>query len=193
MAAEGMVPVQAQIRKLVVTVEEVRTEGGRPVGPPLRRAAAIAVIQNPYAGRYEEDLTPMFELGDELGALLAGRAVEALGIPGEQVSSYGKAAIVGCDGELEHCAAILHPKFGRPLRARVGGGKAVIPSAKKRGAPGTAIDVPLHFKDDEWRFDCFDAMEVRVGDAPGPAEIVVACVVTSGGRPHARVGQARIP
>src|SRR6266545_2677835 len=88
-AAERMVPVRAQIRKLVVTVEEVRTEGRRPVDPPLRRAAAIAVIQNPYAGRYEEDLSPMFELGDELAALLAGRAVEALGIPGEQVSSYG--------------------------------------------------------------------------------------------------------
>jgi Amino acid synthesis len=185
--------VQAQIRKLVVTVEEVRTEGGRPVEPPLRRVAAIAVIQNPYAGRYEEDLSPMFDLGEELAVLLASRAVEALGIPGEQVSSYGKAAIVGSDGELEHCAAILHPKFGKPLRAHVGGGKAVIPSAKKRGAPGTAIDVPLHYKDDEWRFDCFDAMEVRVGDAPGPAEMVVACVVTSGGRPHARVGQVRAP
>lgn len=182
--------MQAQIRKLVVAVEEVRTEGGRAVQPPLRRAAAIAVIQNPYAGRFEEDLTPMFELGDELGALLGTRAVEALDIPGEQVCSYGKAAIVGVLGELEHCAAILHPMFGKPLRARVGGGKAVIPSAAKRGAPGTAIDVPLHYKDDEWRFDYFDAMEVRVGDAPGPDEIVVACVVTSGGRPHARAGQA---
>jgi hypothetical protein len=184
--------MEAEIRKLIVTVEEVRTEGGRPVAPPLRRAAAIAVIRNPYAGRYVEDLSPMFDLGDELADLLAARATEALGIPGDQVNSYGKGAVVGSNGELEHCAAILHPKFGKPLRARVGGGKAVIPSAKKRGAPGTAIDVPLHYKDDEWRFDSFDAMEVRVGDAPGPDEILVACVVTSRGRPHPRIGQGRI-
>jgi hypothetical protein len=184
--------VEIVIRKVVVTVEETRQEGGRPVEPPLRRAAALAVIENPFAGRYVEDLAPLIDAGDALAVLLSEQAVAALGIPGEQVRSYGKAAIVGTSGELEHCAALMHPKFGKPLRARLGGGKAVIPSAKKRGGPGTAIDVPLHNKDDEWNFDCFDAFEVRVADAPAPDEIVVACVVTTAGRPHPRVGAGRI-
>ncbi len=182
----------ADIRKVIVTVEEVRREGGRPVDPPLRRAAAIAVLANPYAGSYQEDLSPLFDMGEELAALLADQAIAALGIAGERVRSYGKAAVVGTNGELEHCAALMHPKFGKPLRARIGGGKALIPSAAKCGGPGTAIDVPLHFKDDEWAFDYFDAMEVRVADAPAPDEIVLICAVTSAGRPHARVGQGRI-
>jgi len=180
------------VRKFVVTIEETLTEGRKEVTPRLRKAAAIAVIVNPFAGRYVEDLSPLFEVGGELGDLLGRRAVEALGVAPDQVQSYGKAAIVGTAGELEHCAAILHPKLGKPLRLAVGGGEAIIPSAKKRGGPGTTIDVPLHFKNDAWRFANFDAMEVRVPDAPGADEIVVAVVVTNGGRPHPRVGEKRI-
>jgi hypothetical protein len=178
------------IRKVMVLVEDTLHEGGKAVTPPLRKAAALAVITNPCAGQYMEDLSALIDVGGELGELLGTRAVEALAMP--QVQGYGKAAIVGSAGELEHCAAILHPKLGKPMRQAVGGGEAIIPSAKKRGGPGTAIDVPLHCKDDAWRFANFDAMEVRVPDAPAPDEIVVAVVVTSAGRPHARVGDRRI-
>lgn len=174
-----------KIRKLVTIVEEVLSEGGRELRRPLRRVAAVAVIENPFAGRFVEDLTPLVDAGEELGALLAKRAVEALGAPAE---SYGKAAVVGEAGELEHAAALLHPKLGAPLRAAVGGGKAIIPSAKKVGGPGTAIDVPLHYKDAAFVRSHYDAMEVRVPDAPRAGEIVLAVALTDGGRPHPRVG-----
>ncbi|MBI4456083.1 MAG: amino acid synthesis family protein [Acidobacteria bacterium] len=178
------------IRKILLVIEDTLTESGKEVTPPLRKAAALAVIANPYAGRYIEDLSLLIEAGGELGELLGTRAVEALGA--NPVQSYGKAAIVGFAGELEHCAAILHPKLGKPFRAAVGGGEAIIPSSIKRGGPGTSIDVPLHFKDDVWRFANFDAIEVRVPDAPGPEEIVVAVAVTNLGRPHPRVGDRRV-
>ena len=174
-----------RIRKLLTIVEEIHAEGGREVARPIRRVAAVAVIHNPFAGRFEVDLGPLVQAGEELGALLGKRAVEALG---GAVESYGKAAVVGLDGELEHAAAILHPTLGSPFRAAVGGGKAIIPSAKKLGVAGTAIDVPLHYKDAAFVRTHFDAMEVRVSDAPRTDEIVVALVVTDGGRPHPRVG-----
>lgn len=174
-----------RIRKLVTVVEEIRADGGKEAARPVRKAAALAVIENPFAGRWEENLAPLVDLGEELGALLGQRAVEALGAP---VESYGKAAIVGLDGEYEHAAALLHPTLGGPFRTAVGGGKALIPSAKKLGAAGTAIDVPLHCKDAAFVRSHFDAMEVRIADAPKPNEIVVALVVTDGGRPHPRVG-----
>lgn len=174
-----------RIRKLVTIAEEIHAEGGRETARPIRRVAAVAVIANPCAGRFEGDLSPLVRAGEELGALLGKRAVEALGAP---VQSYGKAAIVGLEGELEHAAALLHPTLGTPFRAAVGGGKAIIPSAKKAGVAGTAIDVPLHYKDAAFVRSHFDAMEVRVPDAPRPDEIVVALAVTDGGRPHPRVG-----
>lgn len=174
-----------KIRKLVTIVEEILSDGGREVRRPLRRVAAAAVIENPCAGRFVEDLAPLVDAGEALGALLAKRATEALGAPAE---SYGKAAIVGEAGEYEHAAALLHPKLGAPLRAAVGGGKAIIPSAKKLGGPGTTIDVPLHFKDAAFVRTHYDAMEVRVGDAPRANEIVLAIALTDGGRPHARIG-----
>jgi hypothetical protein len=173
------------IRKLVTIVEEVLSDGGRAAKRPLRKAAAVAVLENPFAGKFVDDLTPLIDAGEELGALLAKKATEALGAPAE---SYGKAAIVGEAGEHEHAAALLHPKLGAPLRAAVGGGKAIIPSAKKLGGPGTTIDVPLHFKDAAFVRTHFDAMEVRLADAPKANEILVALVVTDGGRPHPRVG-----
>lgn len=177
-----------EIRKLVTIVEETREEGGKPVSPPTRRAAAAAVIKNPFAGGFSQDLSELVEAGEQLGELLGKKAVEALGAAPERVESYGKAAIVGSSGELEHAAAILHPKLGTPFRAAVGGGKAIIPSAKKFGVPGTEIDVPLHYKDAAFVRSHFDAMPVRVYDAPREDEIVVVLVVTDSGRPHPRIG-----
>lgn len=177
-----------EIRKLVKIVEETRTEMGKPVNPPTRRAAAMAVIKNPFAGRYEENLEELIQVGEELGGLLATMALDALGIPPEKAESYGKAVIVGTQGELEHAAAILHPKLGTPFRNALGGGKAIIPSAKKMGGPGTEIDVPVHYKDAAFVRSHFDAMPVRVQDAPRGDEIVVALVVTDSGRPLPRVG-----
>ncbi len=183
-----MPDASARIRKIVVVVEEVREEMGRPVSPPTRRAAALAVIANPFAGRYVEDLSALAQIGEELGGLLTARAVAALGIEGSAVQSYGKAAAVGEDGELEHAAAILHPKLGAPMRAVLGRGAALIPSSKKRGGPGVTIDIPLGHKDAAFVRSHFDAMEVRVPDAPRAGEIVVAIAVTDSGRPLARVG-----
>jgi hypothetical protein len=177
-----------EIRKYVTIVEETAMEGGKRVDPPTRKAAAIAVIKNPFAGKYVENLNELIETGEELGGILTKRAVEALRIPPHQAESYGKAAIVGVDGELEHAAAILHPKLGTPMREAVGGGKAIIPSAKKMGGPGTEIDVPLHYKDAAFVRSHFDAMSIRVPDAPRQDEIAVVVVVTDSGRPHARIG-----
>ena len=176
------------IRKVLTIVEETRRELDQIVHPSTRKAAAIAVIANPFAGRYVEDLSELIAIGEELGGMLGQRAVAALGIAPEAVHSYGKAAIVGEDGELEHAAAILHPKLGAPLRAAVQKGAALIPSAKKRGGPGAAIDVPLGHKDAAFVRSHFDAMEIRVPDAPRRDEIVVAVVVTDSGRPLPRIG-----
>jgi hypothetical protein len=148
----------------------------------------MAVIANPFAARYQEDLTELMDIGEELGGLLGERCVQALGIQPAQAESYGKAAIVGEGGELEHAAAILHPKLGAPLRKAVERGAALVPSAKKMGTLGTAIDVPLGHKDAAYVRSHFDAVEARVCDAPRPNEIVVAVAVTDSGRPLARVG-----
>ena len=160
----------------------------REVSPPVRRAAAAAVIANPFAGRFVADLTELIEIGEELGAILSERAVAALGIPGERVESYGKAAAVGENGELEHAAAILHPKLGSPFRKTLGKGAALIPSSKKRGGLGVALDIPLGHKDAAYVRSHFDGMEVRVNDAPRADEILVAVAVTDGGRPLPRIG-----
>jgi hypothetical protein len=178
----------AQIRKLIVSVEETRREMGRDVTPPTRRALAIAVIENPYAGRYSESLDELIAIGEELGGLLGERCVQALGIAPEAAESYGKAAVVGEAGELEHAAAILHPKLGAPLRKAVQKGAALVPSAKKAGGPGTPIDVPLGHKDAAFVRSHFDAIEARVADAPRAGEILVAVAVTDSGRPLPRIG-----
>ena len=177
-----------QIRKLIVNVEETRREMGRPVEPPTRKAVAIAVIVNPYAGRDSEHLDELIAIGEELGELLGRRCVAALGIEPSQAQSYGKAASVGEGGELEHAAAILHPKLGAPLRRAVEKGAALVPSAKKMGGMGTAIDVPLGHKDAAFVRSHFDAVEARVADAPRAGEIVVAVAVTDSGRPAPRIG-----
>ncbi|MGO4284946.1 amino acid synthesis family protein [Bosea sp. TAB14] len=180
--------MSARIRKLVTILDETRSEMGRPVEPAVRRAAAIAVIANPFAGRYEADLAPLIEIGEELGDLLGRHALAALGLPGEQVEGYGKAAAVGEDGELEHAAAILHPKLGAPLRKLLGKAPALIPSSKKRGSLGVVLDVPLGHKAAAYVRSHFDGMEVRIPDAPRANEIMVAIVLTSAGRPLPRVG-----
>lgn len=178
----------ARIRKLVVEVDETLLEMGRKVDPPARRALAMAVIENPFAGRYVESLDELIAIGEELGDLLGRKCVAALGIQPGEAESYGKAAIVGEAGELEHAAAILHPKLGGPLRKAVEKGAALVPSAKKVGGVGTAIDVPLGHKDAAFVRSHFDAIEARVPDAPRANEIVVAVSVTASGRPLARVG-----
>ena len=178
----------AAIRKLIVAVEETHREMDKEIKPPTRKAAAVAVIENPCAGAYVEDLEKLMAIGEELGDILGRRAVEALGIEPGAAESYGKAAIVGENGELEHAAAILHPRLGKPLRAAVEKGAALVPSAKKRAGPGAPIDVPLGHKDAAFVRSHFDAMEVRVTDAPRANEIVVAVVVTDSGRPIARIG-----
>jgi len=182
----------AVIRKIVVVVEETRSEAGRVVSPPTRRAAAIAVIENPFAGKYVEDLSPLIEIGEELGALLSEKAVAALGIEGPKAQSYGKAAAVGENGELEHAAALLHPKMGAPVRKVLGKGAALIPSSKKRGGPGVALDIPLGHKDAAFVRSHFDGMEVRINDAPRANEIMVAVAVTDSGRPLPRVGGLKL-
>ena len=178
----------AVIRKLVTVTDEIHREMGRAVNPPTRRAAAIAVIENPFAGRYVEDLSELIEVGAKLGKLLGDRAVAALAIAPGKVESYGKAALVGVDGELEHAAAILHPTLGVPLRTAVEKGAALVPSSKKRGGPGQTLDIPLGHKDAAYVRSHFDGMEVWVNDAPRADEILVAVAVTDSGRPLPRVG-----
>jgi hypothetical protein len=180
--------MQASIRKIAVFLDETHREMGQEIAPPTRRAAAVAVIENPFAGRYEADLEPLMQIGAELGDLLGRRCVEALGIAPAQAESYGKAAMVGEAGELEHAAAILHPRLGAPLRAAVERGAALVPSSKKMGGPGQALDVPLGHKDAAYVRSHFDGMEVRLNDAPRAGEIMVAVAVTDSGRPLPRVG-----
>ena len=178
----------AKIRKTSVVVEETCRDIGKPVDPPTRKAAALAVIENPFANVYEEDLGLLMDIGEELGEILGKMCVEALRIRPEDVESYGKAAIVGENGEWEHAAAILHPKLGAPLRKEVERGAALVPSVKKLGGPGTTIDVPLGHKNVAYVRSHFDGMEVRIADAPRANEILVAISVTDSGRPFPRVG-----
>jgi len=180
--------MSADIRKLAVWVEETHQEMGQQISPPTRKAVAVAVIKNPFAGVFQQDLALLSDIGAELGGLLGQKCVAALGIAPEQVESYGKAAMVGENGELEHAAAILHPKLGAPLRQAVEKGAALVPSSKKMGGPGQDLDVPLGHKDAAYVRSHFDGVEVRMNDAPRANEILVAVAVTDSGRPLPRVG-----
>lgn len=177
-----------KLRKLITQVEEVRTEMGRAVSPPTRRALAAAVIANPFAGGYADDLSDLIDMGEALGDMLGREALAALGGDPATIQGYGKAALVGENGELEHAAALLHPKLGAPLRAVIGGGKALVPSSKAIGTAGETLDVPLGHKDAAYVRSHFDAMRLRINDAPRPNEIVVAVVLQQSGRPLPRVG-----
>ena len=178
----------AKIRKMVTVVDEIHYEMGQKINPPTRRAAAIAVIENPFADKYVEDLEMLMQIGEELGAILGKRCIKALGIKPSAAQSYGKAALIGENGELEHGAAILHPRMGAPLRKEVEKGAALVPSSKKRGSMGDPLDIPLGHKDAAYVRSHFDGMEVRVNDAPRANEILVAIAVTDSGRPLPRVG-----
>ncbi len=173
-----------QIRRILVLRDTIHFEAGLPSPRPATRAAAVAVIQNPLAGRYQDDLSELVPIGEELGKLLVLEALSVL--PGPAVA-YGKAAIVGVDGDIEHAAALLHPRMGKPMREAIGGGKAIIPSNVKVAAAGAEIDVPLSDKDDVWNFDRIDTMTVKVPGAPRGDEVVVIVVLADGGRPRPRV------
>ena len=176
-----------QIRKQTVLEESTYRAGGRECEESVRKVAATAVLQNPYAGEWKDDLSVLTEWGAELGERLTAAATDRLGGP-EAVESYGAAGMVGTAGELEHVAALLHPELGGPVREVVGGGEAIIPSTKKRGSPGTTLDVPLSYKENEYVRSHFDGMEVQIGDAPAADEILLTMVVTNRGRPHPRIG-----
>ncbi|MGR3805607.1 amino acid synthesis family protein [Marinibacterium profundimaris] len=177
-----------RIRKIVTLAETTEREMGHAITPPARKAVAAAVIANPCAGRYVQDLSELIETGARLGDLLAREAMALLRVGPEAIQGYGKAALVGESGELEHAAALLHPSLGAPLRAAIGGGAALVPSSKAMGGPGDVIDVPLGHKDAAYVRSHFDGMRLRVSDAPRPDEIVVAVALTTGGRPLPRVG-----
>ena len=176
-------------RKIVCHQETVYGEAGRETDSPVTRVAAIAVVPNPFLDGWTDDLSALFDVGGELGERLMADAVARLQGP---AVSYGKAAIVGARGDFEHGGACIHPKLGKPMRAAVGGGQAVIPSNVKVGAPGCTIDVPLGHKDEAWSFDHFDTLTLCVGDSPRPDEIVVIMAVADGGRVHPRCGSGPV-
>lgn len=171
------------IRKIVVQLEEVQREMDKAVTPAARKVTVAAVIRNPYAGEYVEDLEPLYDLGKEIGGLLAQRGVEALGVEPDRVEAYGKGAIIGVDGEIEHAAAVMHPRFGGPVRAAVDHGDDIIPSTKKVGGPGSVLLMPITEKDSIWSFDHMDAAEITIPDAPKNDEMVIAVALAIGGRP----------
>ncbi len=172
------------VRKWVTDVQEILVEGQRELEQPRRRAVVGVVLSNPYAGRYSEDISELIDYGETLGSELMSRCIEALGTP---VEAYGKGGIVGENGEIEHVAALLHPKFGAPVRAPVGG-KSILPSVKKHAAMGATLDIPIHHVLAMLVRSHFDSVEFRIPDAPGANEIMVALAVADGGRPHPRVG-----
>jgi hypothetical protein len=175
------------IRNRLLFRNIITSEMGRAADRPIVRAVGLAVIGNPFAGRYVEDLTELFEAGRSVGEQLMP---DLIGLLQGSPVSYGKGAIVGVDGEFEHGGACIHPMLGKPMRAAVGGGKAVIPSNVKVAACGATLDVPLSHKDDSWSFDHFDTISVAMPDAPRPDEIVVVLAIADGGRLHPRCGKA---
>ncbi len=178
--------VEGRIRKVVTVLEDVYEEGGRAVQPPTRIAAAAAVISNPLAGGYVEDLEPLIDAYCEpLGDLLTARALELLDVPAE---GYGKGALVGLDGDIEHGSAIIHNlRFGNRVRDPVSG-TTLLPAAEKRGAAGATLDLAIKHLTDATVRSHHQTFEVRVPDAPRADEIVIWVVLASGGRPHARLG-----
>lgn len=171
---------------MVTILEEIHHEGGPVAAKPQRRAAVAAVIENPYAGRYVEEITPMMEALKPLGLEMAQRLIEALGGASE-IQAYGKGAIVGTSGEHEH-AALWHVPGGYGMRELLDHSKAIVPSSAKVGAAGTRIDIPIHHREAAYVRSHFDAIEVGIADAPRPDEIVLVLAMSTGPRVHARVG-----
>ncbi|MEW5911827.1 MAG: amino acid synthesis family protein [Thermodesulfobacteriota bacterium] len=179
-----------EIRKIVSVVEEILVEGFKEVPFKMRMAASMAVIRNPYAGRYQQDLKPLIQqCSTRLAQELVPRAYRLLDSP---VEGYGKGALVGLDGEVEHGSALIHSlDWGKPFREAIGGGKSLLPSAEKRGAAGASLDVPIkHWLDDHIRSH-HQTMEVRVPDAPRPDEILVVAALANSGRAHPRIGDLK--
>ncbi len=174
-----------RIRRLSIIRDVIYEEGGLPTLAPATRVAACGVIANPYAGQAAHDLEALIAAGAEIGEKLAKEALALL--PGPAIA-YGKAAIVGVNGDIEHAAAILHPRMGKAIRAAIGGGRAVIPSTQKIGAAGAAIDTPLGHKDDAWSFNHIDTINVSIGGAPRPDEILIVVALSDNCRPRPRVG-----
>ena len=179
------------VRVIVSTVQQTLVEADAPVRPPATVAVTAVAVRNPLAGQGSvADLTVLEELGAECAALLVERALGSLasvGLGPSDVRGYGKGAIVGVAGDREHTAAVLHPRFGAPVRAAIGGGADIIPGTKKVAGPGASITLPIGNKDDRWVFDDMDAADAVIVDAPRPDEIVIALALSCGGRPNARV------
>ncbi len=175
------------IHRIWLCKDVVHAEGGLPALKPVTRVAACAVIANPLAGQPIDDLAVLIPFGAGLGEMLVREAQALLSSP---AIAYGKAAIVGASGDIEHAAAILHPRMGKPMRDAIGGGQAIIPSNVKIGGVGAVIDVPLGHKDDVWSFDQIDTLSVMVPNAPRPDEIAVIVALADGGRPRPRVAKS---
>ncbi len=175
------------LRKRIVTIEEIFHEGGPPAAVPLKRGAIVSVIRNPFAGRYVEEIAPFMDDLKPLGLAMAKALVAALGGNPKAVQGYGKGAIVGAAGEIEH-GALWHVPGGYAMREILGGAKAIVPSTKKVGGPGTRLDIPVTHIDASYVRSHFDAVEVGVADGPRADEIALALVMTTGPRIHARVG-----
>jgi len=175
------------VRKFLVQVEEIFHEGGPPAARPPKRGAIVAVIANPFAGRYVEEITGFMEDLKPLGLEMARRLIDAMGDGVAAVEGYGKGAIVGAAGELEH-GALWHNPGGYAMRELLGDAKAIVPSTKKVGGPGTRIDIPITHINASYVRSHFDAIEIGVGDAPRSDEMAVILAMTTGPRIHARVG-----
>lgn len=184
----GNEALNMNIRKTMVIRETVNAEGGKRADAPITRVAGIGLIENPFCGRFVEDLGELFQIGHDLGEQLMAEILPFLPNP---AVSYGKAAIVGINGDLEQGHALLHPMLGKAMRDPVGGGQALIPSAAKIASAGASLDIPIGHKDDLWSFDHFDTMTVCVSDGPRADEIMMAIVIADGGRPVPRVGKTR--
>ena len=181
---------EINVRKLVVSVEDVWHDGGPRLTLPLRRGCCAAAVKNPYAGRYVEDITPMMEALKPLGREMAARLVAALG-GADWIEAYGKGALVGLAGELEH-GALWHVPGGYGMRDLLQGSHAIVPSTTKIGPAGTTIDIPIHHRVAAYVRSHFDTLEVRVADAPRPDEMLLVIAMATGARPHARVGGLRV-
>jgi hypothetical protein len=175
------------IRKTLISIEEIFHEGGPPGPHPLKRGLALAVIRNPFAGRYVEEIQGFMEDLKPLGLRMATDLIKALGGNPKAIEGYGKGAIVGAGGEIEH-GALWHVPGGYAMREALGGAKAIVPSTKKVGGPGTRLDVPVTHINASYVRSHFDAVEVGLADAPRADEMVLALVMTTGPRIHARVG-----
>jgi len=187
--AAGSHPV-IDVRKLVLSVEDVWHDGGPRNGRPLQRGSIAAVLHNPYAGEYVDDIQPMMEALKPLGREMAQRLIAALGGPAA-IEGYGKGALIGLGGELEH-GALWHVPGGYGMRDLLEGSHAIVPSTTKIGAAGATIDIPIHHRVAAYVRSHFDSLEVRVADGPRADEMLLALAMTTGGRPHARVGGLRV-